>query len=369
MPARARASSRTIGIRPLLLAPLALLVACGTEPAEPVSQSRPVVVREGAGRFTLHAPSAPAAPVPVYVGPSPDAIDRSQPVATLTGRQVTIEGLPEAGRPFFELHTEAGPRIVSERLIRLDGASNFRDLGGYPTEDGRHVRWGQLFRSDALADLSDADVRRVGELGIRLVCDFRGPSERTDAPDRLPADDPPKVALLEIHDERVDVAAIEETIRSGQFEGVDFAQLLVDGNRAFVLEFSDRYAALFERLSDPANLPALVHCTGGKDRAGLASALILLALGVPEETVFSDFLLTNVYTAAKIERTLTILRVASLFRRDPEAVRPLLEVRREYLQAAFDAIHERWGSFDAYLRDGLGVDDGERRALQERLLR
>lgn len=358
-----------LAYRALLLAGLASALACGGEmPTEPLSTRRPVVVREGGGSFTIHA-NAGSLPVAVYLGDSPDTIDRSAPIATLSGSSVRIDGLAGRGRPFFELSLPMGARIATERLIPMDGASNFRDLGGYETRDGRVVRWGRIFRSDALDELSDADVARIGELGIRLVCDFRGPSERAAAPDRLPDTHPPQVALLEIHDEAVDVAAIEETLRSGEFEGVDFADLLVKGNRAFVENFSGRYAEMFARLLGPASLPALVHCTGGKDRAGLASALILLALGVPEETVFEDFLLTNVYTAAKIERMLTILRVASFFRTDPEAVRPLMEVRREYLQSALDAIHEHYGSVDAYLREGLMLSDADRAALQQRLLR
>ena len=346
-----------------------LLLACSAQiPNEPVSGERPVVVREGDGRFSIHWDTSGES-VAVYAGRSADSIDRSQPVATFEGRVVTVDGFDDSPRPFFELASASGSLIVSERLIAMDGASNFRDLGGYATRDGRHVRWGQLCRSDALDELSDADVQRIGELGIRLVCDFRGPSERENAPDRLPLADPPEVALLEIHDESVDVAAIEETIRSGDFEGVDFADLLVQGNRAFIERFSHRYAAMFERLAEPANLPALVHCTGGKDRAGLASALILLALGVPEHTVFEDFLLTNVYTAEEIDRTLTIIRVASLFRTDPEPVRALLEVRREYLQSALDAIHEQYGSVDNYLLKGLHLTVPARAALQNRLLR
>ncbi|MBW2696889.1 MAG: tyrosine-protein phosphatase, partial [Deltaproteobacteria bacterium] len=121
--------------------------------------------------------------------------------------------------------------------------------------------------------------------------------------------------------------------------------------------------------SDPRRTPALVHCTAGKDRAGFASALILRVLGVPEETVYQDFLRTNVYTAEFIERTLMMIRVASLFRTDPEDVRPLMSVRREYLEAAFDTIDEEYGGFDAYVRNELGVRDEARRALQDRLLR
>ncbi len=254
------------------------------------------------------------------------------------------------------------------RYVALEGAANFRDLGGYATGDGRTVRWGRLYRSDALAGLTSADLEVVKALGIRLVCDFRTPGERGAAPDRLPDDPAPHLALLPIGSEAVNPDDLRQRILSGNLEGIDMQQLLVEGNRAFAREFASQYAAMFERISDPENLPALVHCTAGKDRAGFASALILRALGVPEQTVFEDYLKTNLYTARETESRLFWLRVFSLFRTDPEQVRPLLEARRPYLQAAFDTLEADHGSFDAYLRDALGVSSAEQRALQERLL-
>src|SRR5262245_46756760 len=88
------------------------------------------------------------------------------------------------------------PEHVRRRHVVLDGAQNFRDLGGYATEDGRTVRWGLLYRSDNLARLSDADLERLHELGIKLVCDFRSAEEKAEEPDRLPSEDPPAVAEL-----------------------------------------------------------------------------------------------------------------------------------------------------------------------------
>jgi protein-tyrosine phosphatase len=248
------------------------------------------------------------------------------------------------------------PAHVKRRHLHLEGAPNFRDLGGYATEDGHRVRWGLFFRSDNLAHLTDADLERMRELGLRLVCDFRGADERAEEPDRLPAEDPPAVAELEISDPSFSGAALRESITSGHLD-VDLREVLIEANRLFATRFAPQYAAMFDRITRRENLPALVHCTAGKDRAGFASALILRTLGVPMETVTEDFLLTNHYTAEKIERTLLTIRVVSLFRIDPEQVRPVLGVEPAYLEAAFGAIDARWGSFDAYRRDALGLDD------------
>jgi len=97
----------------------------------------------------------------------------------------------------------------------------------------------------------------------------------------------------------------------------------------------------------------------------MASALILRTLGVPEETIFEDFLLTNHYAGAKIERTLWTIRFFSLFRTDPEQVRPILGVERRYLEAGFEQIHQRYGSFDHFRREALGVSDEELVAFRD----
>jgi len=248
---------------------------------------------------------------------------------------------------------------VERRHLELEGAANFRDLGGYATEDGHTVRWGLFYRSGDLSSLTDADLEQVSRLGLKLVCDFRGPEEKADAPDRLPATPPPAVAELEIFDASFSATKLRERIFSGDLANFDARKFLIEANRKFVTRFVDRYAGMFERLMDPENLPAVVHCTAGKDRAGLASALILRTLGVPIETIYQDFLLTNYYTAAKVEPISMMMGIVSLFGIDPDQIRPLLGVERAFLQSAFDTIDATHGSFDAFRRDALRIDDDE----------
>jgi protein-tyrosine phosphatase len=383
--AQGRALALSLALSRALALALALLAlaACGGRPDPNLTPGPdPVVGRNAAGEIVVRYSGAPAGSrYRVFLDTSPDAIvrtaidDSTIDPATSVGEldrdnELVVARVPVRPRPYFVIENIATGerRSVAERLLPMQGAHNFRDLGGYATADGRHVRWGQLYRSDHLGDLTDADVAFVKELGIRLVCDFRGEAERAANPDQLPGDPAPQVALLAIADDSFDPEELQRRILSGELEGLDLGQVLIEGNRKFATEYRDRYAQLFERLSDPRRIPALVHCTAGKDRAGFASALILRVLGVPEETVYQDFLRTNVYTAEFIERTLMMIRVASLFRTDPEDVRPLMSVRREYLEAAFDTIDEEYGGFDAYVRNELGVRDEARRALQDRLL-
>ena len=360
-------SHRAIGALCLLLG-----LGCAT-PGDSrfISAAEPVVERIGDRQVTLRWDRvAELAPIRVYVGRTPDSIDRRKPVGIMSRSEVKVSGLAPGQRYFFELvdvNDEA--RIVSERLLPLQGAKNFRDLGGYATGDGRRVRWAQLYRSDDLADLNKEDLLYLSRLQIRLVCDFRSESERTKKRNRLPADDPPQVANLDISDERFDPSKIGSLIRGRSLEGVDFAKLMIEGNRAFATDFSPQYATMFERIGEPENRPTLVHCTQGKDRTGFAAAVVLRALGVPQDVVMEDYLLTNVYTANQIERTMMLIRVYMFFQDKSESIRPLLQVRRDYLTAAFDAIDEEYGSFDEYLREGLGVSDAERERLQAALLR
>jgi protein-tyrosine phosphatase len=251
------------------------------------------------------------------------------------------------------------PEHVKRRHLALEGAPNFRDLGGYATSDGRSVKWGTLFRSDNLAHLTDDDLEKVSALGIRLVCDFRSAPEKLEEPDRLPAIDPPAVAALEIGIDGFAVNDLRARLTSGDTAGLDLREMLIEGNRQFAAKQAPTYATMFERITKRENLPALVHCSAGKDRAGFAAAAILSVLGVPRETVMADYLLTNHYTAAAVEKRLLMIELFSLTRADTDALRPLFGVESAYLEAAFAEIDQRFGSFEAYTHEALGLDDRE----------
>jgi protein-tyrosine phosphatase len=257
---------------------------------------------------------------------------------------------------------------AEQRRLPLDGAHNARDLGGYRTVDGGNLRWGRLYRSDALDDLSDADLVYLERLGLRRVVDFRSPHERERDPDRLPRTRALEVRRLPIFGDALDPRALRDRLLSGEASGPELARLLIEANRAFVSDFGEEYAAFLRDLADAERLPLLFHCTAGKDRAGFAAALALLAVGVPREAVMRDYLLTNGYSERHTRRTLRLIHWASLFRAEPESVRPLFEARPEYLQAAFDAIDAKYGGVERYLREGLGIDATLHARLRANLL-
>lgn len=271
-------------------------------------------------------------------------------------------------RRWWVLITSSKPSEGATEPIQLRGADNFRDLGGYETDDGARVRRGKLYRSGHLARLTTTDLQLLSQLELRLLVDFRPEADRTLKPDRLPDPHPPEVLLLPISFNPMDPALLRKMILDGRVEEEAFRRLLIKANQAYVTDFAEEFSVFVHRISDPQNLPALFHCTEGKDRTGFAAAIVLLALGVPVEQVLEDYLLTNFYTARAARWTALRVFMGTLFRVRPRQMRPLLEARPEYLAAAFNTMKSQYGSIQGYLRTGLGLTEAVRESLKSALL-
>ncbi len=248
---------------------------------------------------------------------------------------------------------EASHRVMRVRLSR---AANFRDLGGYPVAAGRFVKKGVLFRSDNLAGLSNRDLETCRQLGLKTVYDLRHAYEREISPSSLAAEPEPRVVEIPIHYPPLDRRESRRKILEADVEAGHFRQLMIEANRAYALDFREHWSALLRGLAEPSALPAVIHCVEGKDRTGFAVALVLSAVGVPREMVYQDYLLSGVFLKRRAKLYAFLASLGSRFRVSRRDVRPWLEVERAYLDAAFAAIDEGYGSFDRYLRDGLGID-------------
>jgi len=241
--------------------------------------------------------------------------------------------------------------------IVLDGANNFRDLGGLPTRDGRRVRAGALFRSDALSSLTDTDHARLDALGLTSICDLRDEAERARHPNRLPTPSgitQHAIGFLPIGGHAM-LAGLGATTAAD-----DVHAALEDYYRRFALEHADNFARLFQILLAPDSLPLLLHCTSGKDRTGFGIALILSALGVGRDIIQTDYLRSNEHP-----RDLRALVAEDIH---PDALHALMCVRSSYLDAAFAAIEGEWGGIDAFLEHAIGLDGDQREHLRSRLL-
>lgn len=241
-----------------------------------------------------------------------------------------------------------------DRVHALEGASNFRDLGGYPAADGRRVRWGRVYRSAHLGALSDADIARLHGLGVKRVVDFRGVQERAATPNRWP-----EAAQLPLTIEPTVAQRLQSLAEAGSsITAPVVQQLMCELYAMLVEEQAARFAALFEALLE-GDEALVFHCTAGKDRTGVAAALLLSALGVPRAVVEADYLLTNQhYRRPALPATET----------PPEVLEVLWTVQPAFLHTALARIDARPGGMDGYLRTQLGLTPAAQAHLRTRLL-
>ena len=236
----------------------------------------------------------------------------------------------------------------------LEGASNFRDLGGYRNRHGQQVRTGQVFRSDHLGRLTTQDLARIGQLGITHSLDFRGTGESAASPydwpgvKRVPLSiEPTVVARMQALVAQGIVPTTEETI-----------ELMRETYRDFVNQNAEVFGRFLRHLLEEPT-PQVFHCTAGKDRTGFAAALLLSALEVDRAIIEHDYLLTN-----------------QLYRRDPavegqghaHVLKVLWQVQPEFLHAALDVVEQQHGGMPDYLRGPVGLQEQDLRELQAMLL-
>ena len=249
------------------------------------------------------------------------------------------------------------------RLLPMDGAHNTRELGGYKTTDGKSIKWGMLYRSDKLSDISKTDQKYLQTLGIKKIVDFRSEEEKTEDPDIIPEG----IDYIEMPIS-VDGAMRSkiEAVLKGETDK-EVKSFLVDANREFVTSYTDVYENFLRGLIDE-DAPTLFHCTAGKDRAGFAAAITLIALGVSKETVIKDYMKTNAFTQERIEEILDQIELMSLYQTDAEILRPLIGVERIYIETAFKTAEEKYGSLENFIRVGLNISDEDIQKLRNKFL-
>ena len=242
-----------------------------------------------------------------------------------------------------------------ERLIALEGALNWRDLGGYPAAGGRVTKWDCVYRSDGLDQLTDADLDVIADLGIKLVIDFRVDREVDQNPSRLPDHPELRRQRLPIGGDEVEGKSIIETIRAGELTTYT-ADEMAAGYERILEEYAPVFGAVIRHAADPANHPMVFHCTAGKDRTGLMAMLLLGALGVSDDDIVTDYELTTHYRSNK--RLLVLGPELEKVGIDVEAVRPFLTAQAPVMAATVARLHRDHGSIEAFLLARAGVDPG-----------
>ncbi len=277
-----------------------------------------------------------------------------------------ISGLPPQQRHQFHVRDEFGNAVLAaERRLAMRGTPNFRDFGGYRGSDGRRVKWGYLYRSGQLADLSAEDVALLGSLQLNLIFDFRREEEQQSEPSRLPVENPPRITSLPIvpgsNSRFFEEAEGHVGDRQAMFD------FMLEINRDFAHAQTATYSRMFREILERDDARFLVHCAAGKDRTGFAVAMVLLALGVPRDVIMADYLLTQRFYDPH-EQVARLQRKYQMEHLQAEAVLPMLEVHPDYLAEALASIDRNYPSVDDYLREALGVGPREREELRRRYL-
>ncbi len=310
--------------------------------------------------------------VSIYMSDSPDHYYTGKhigsPVLQTTGSEALIANPDASVRHYFYLESEHGEGVVlAERQMSLQGVPNFRDLGGYQADEGRRLKWGRLYRSSKLSSLSDGDISYVKRLGLSLICDFRQVIEQQLDPIFLGNESAHRIASLPVNPGSS--TSFLENLHNGIIAVDDAAGFMEEINRDFVANQMPQYAEMFQLLLT-GDKPLLIHCASGKDRTGFGAALILDVLGVNEEAIVDDYLLTNKYLPVEQE----IERLSDKFSDhagapvSAQVLRPMIEVRPEYIKACFAEIRKRFESKEHFYEAALSLDQVQVKALKDRYL-
>jgi len=258
--------------------------------------------------------------------------------------------------------SDPDPHSLEARLLTLEGSLNFRDLGGYPTTDGRTIHWGKVYRADGLHELTAADHEILTDLGLGLVCDFRSDDEVERDPNLLP--EGVEYLRLPVQDESMQPKRIRERVEIGDIEGMD-ENFMAHGYIQLLENRGSQFAEVFERLVREDAPVTVYHCSAGKDRTGVMSALLLLSLGVPESIVVNDYTMTEQATRRRMEWVRLQVRLRG---GDPAHMRALMGARPEVIQKAIDHLNESYGGADGYVTTKLGLSNDALGALRDRLV-
>ncbi|WP_168160104.1 tyrosine-protein phosphatase [Steroidobacter denitrificans] len=268
--------------------------------------------------------------------------------------------------------SETGSGAPRCRVLPFQGACNFRDIGGYVAQDGRTVRWGRVYRTGVLSYLGEDDRDALRSLRIRAICDLRRGGERRREPTRWPEEgDLPR----KLHwQDGAEAPAIRDFAVGRPPTAAGMFDAMIDMYRALPAWMGSRIGGLFECIAND-HVPLIVHCAAGKDRTGIAVAVLLHTLGIPWETIIEDYLLTNL--AGNFETFMRTRRDIQLGLTDsehpllamPVAMRRVLfSAEAAFLQAAKDEIDLRYGGLDAYLERAAGITPTLRERMRQTLL-
>lgn len=367
---------------------LTLLSACTPAKEMPFPTAEPAAVTQtvsilsadvapntGPSTYVLSwTTNLPGAPVRIEASERADfaAGEGTVIAGSLTDTTLTWTAQADMPRQYFLIIPEAGePVRVSNRLLPLEGGRNFRDLGGYQTTDGQSVKWGELYRSGVMNGLTSADYDYLSDLGINVVCDLRTAQERSVEPTQWAAGEADYIFFPD--PASGDPASFMAIFQSPDLSADSVREAMAKGYSHMAKEQAPAYREMFSRLAD-GHAPLAFNCSAGKDRTGIGAALILTALGVPQETIIADYALSEIYVDYMDAFTTSDSQIAEdspyafLAKLPPDLIAPLMRSDPYYLETALSDLEAEYGSVLQFVQDELGVTDAKLAVLRTTLL-
>lgn len=252
----------------------------------------------------------------------------------------------------------------SERILKIVGSHNFRDMGGYEAASGRTVRWATLYRSGVMHKIESSEIKQLHALGIVCVHDLRTTKERRHQPTTWHEGSPTEMI---VRNYEISAGVLKNLIKRGNATSGEVAGHMHAIYRDLLQEQSENYAGLFRCLIE-GKVPLAFNCTAGKDRTGIAAALILSALGVSRKDVMADYALTNEFVDELIDLMRQDEDYSHWLSEQPEAAYPLLRAEPLYLAGMFHELENRFGGLENYLDQILHIGPAEIEAMRRHLL-
>ncbi|MDR0413603.1 MAG: tyrosine-protein phosphatase [Dysgonamonadaceae bacterium] len=300
--------------------------------------------------------------VKIYESDRPDSFNLYSPIFELDIEDgyKRVLAMPAATRTYFKLvFNKKYSVITTNRIVPLQGIFNFRDLGGYYSKGNKQLLWGKLYRSGSLALATKHDRRFLDKMGIETVIDLRTERESYSFPNKYKA---PQIYNLPLRGNRYDIFFDE--ILSQKMKRRDI--LIYDQNVfSFLLENNtDYFIKMFDILLEESNYPVIIFCSLGKDRTAIASTLILAALGVDDETIMEDYLLSN-----NLINYHSLVQNADLYPFEvQETITALFSAQKETIKYSMELLKDNYGSIENYLEKELKLTHRKREKLKNLLL-
>ena len=270
-------------------------------------------------------------------------------------------------RPYFTIISGIDTLTVANRHIYFKEVVNFRDIGGLKTTEGKTIKWGKIFRSDNLSNLKASEFSKFNDLNIKTVFDLRTSHEIKGKEDNLPIDTE-YIHFPTLEDNEDLLSKMRARVINGEVSDEQSLNLMLDLYRSFISDNTPSLKKLIHQIVD-SNDAVLYHCSAGKDRTGVVTALLLSILKVDRETITQEYMLSNYYRRAKLEKIIRKVKVAKLVktRIELQAIQNFMSVDERYLNAAFAEIDTKYGGIDQFIQNQLGIDDVQRALIIKKL--